>query len=150
MVGLFPAAGHARLLWRVLVIALVTRAVSLARPDGALILDEKYYVNAARVILGIAAPADTYGDHPKGLDPNTEHPPLAKILVAGSMAVLGDNLYGWRLPSVLLGMASVLLTYGISRRLAAPEVAATPRCWRWITSPSSTAGSSFSTSSSSA
>jgi dolichyl-phosphate-mannose-protein mannosyltransferase len=71
------------------------------------------------VIVGIAPGQDTYGDRPFGLDPNTEHPPLAKLLVAGSMLLFGDNVYGWRLPSVVAGTASILLMYGIALRAGA-------------------------------
>ena len=119
-----PAERHLRYLWWLLLMSLVFRVLWLDRPEGALIFDEKYYVNAARMILGIPPGQGVYGDRPLGLDPNTEHPPLAKLLVAGSMFLLGDNAYGWRLPSVVLGMASILLMYGVARRVGgSPDVA---------------------------
>ena len=115
--GALPAERHLRLLWLLLGASLLLRVFWLARPDGALIFDEKYYVNSARVIAGIPPRDDVYQENPLGLDPNTEHPPLAKLLVAGSIRLIGDNPFGWRLPSVLAGMAAILLMYGIGRRL---------------------------------
>ena len=50
-----------------------------------------------------------------GLDPNTEHPPLGKLLIALSMLVFGDNGIGWRVPSVIAGMVALAATYGIVR-----------------------------------
>lgn len=92
------------------------RIIWLDKPAGALIFDEKYYVNAARVILGLPVPeGDPYRDAQRGLDPNTEHPPLAKVLMAGSMRLFGDNGWGWRLASVLFGTLSIPLVYGIAR-----------------------------------
>jgi dolichyl-phosphate-mannose-protein mannosyltransferase len=116
---LVPAELHRQLLIVILAASFALRMVWLSQPDDALIFDEKYYVNAARVILGIPPGQDTYTDHPPGLDPNSEHPPLAKLLVAASIAMLGDNAYGWRIPSVVFGTASVLLMYAIARRVSA-------------------------------
>ena len=113
-----PASLHLRLLWLLLVASLLLRLLSIGRPDGGLIFDERYYVNAARVILSIPPGQNTYTDRPLGLDPNTEHPPLAKLMVAGSMRLLGDGPLGWRLPSVLFGTPSILLLYGVARRRA--------------------------------
>ncbi len=98
--------------------AFYLRALWLDQPQGTLIFDETYYVNAARVILGlpVASGAPYFGAQP-GLDPNTEHPPLAKLLMAASMRVFGDNGWGWRLPSVVFGTLSIPLVYGIARRL---------------------------------
>lgn len=98
--------------------AFYLRALWLDQPPRALIFDEPYYVNAARVILGlpVAPDAPYFGAQP-GLDPNSEHPPLAKLLMAASMRVFGDNGWGWRLPSVFLGTLSIPLIYGITRRV---------------------------------
>jgi predicted membrane-bound dolichyl-phosphate-mannose-protein mannosyltransferase len=114
--GPAQTASHRYWLWLLLLAAFLLRMLWLAQPEGALIFDEKYYVNAARVLLAIP-PQGIYEDKTLGLDPNTEHPPLAKLIVAGSMHLLGDNAYGWRLPSVIVGTASIGLLYGIARRV---------------------------------
>jgi 4-amino-4-deoxy-L-arabinose transferase-like glycosyltransferase len=114
---LLPDAGTALLL--VLGLSLLARVLWLNLPSGSLIFDEAYYVNAARVILGIHPPAGAhYADAPLFLDPNTEHPPLGKVLIAGSMALLGDNGFGWRVPSVIAAMAALAALYGIVRGLS--------------------------------
>lgn len=103
MVLLVGASALLRLLW-------------LDTPAGALIFDETYYVNAARVILGIPLPEGApYLDAAPLLDPNTEHPPLGKGIIALSMALLGDGAMGWRLPSVIAGCVAIVATHGIVR-----------------------------------
>ena len=91
-------------------ISLVLRVVWLDKPQGSLIFDEQYYVNVARNILGIPHPG-IYDYVQFGIDPNPEHPPLAKLMIALSMRVLGDNAWGWRIPSVLFGWLAILLFY---------------------------------------
>lgn len=97
----------------VLLLALALRLLWLAEP-GRMIFDEAYYVNSARIILGIEG-ASKYADSPPGLDPNTEHPPLGKLLIAGSMTALGDNGIAWRLPSVIAAMLALVAVYRIVR-----------------------------------
>ena len=50
-----------------------------------------------------------------------EHPPLGKLILAASMLVFGDNGIGWRVPSVIAGMAALGAVYLIVR--AAGETA---------------------------
>jgi 4-amino-4-deoxy-L-arabinose transferase-like glycosyltransferase len=105
-----------------LVAALGVRAVWLDLPRGSLIFDEAYYVNAARTLLGWVLPdGANYAGSPPGLDPNSEHPPLGKLLIAGSMLLFGDNGIAWRLPSLLSGMGALGAFYLVVR--AAGETA---------------------------
>lgn len=39
------------------------------------------------------------------------HPPLAKLIQAGSIKIFGDNPLGWRLPSLIFGTAIIPLTF---------------------------------------
>jgi predicted membrane-bound dolichyl-phosphate-mannose-protein mannosyltransferase len=99
-----------------LVATALTRLVWLDRPDRALIFDEAYYVNAARRLLGWTVPDDApYADAPAGIDPNSEHPPLGKLLIAGSMRLFGDDPLGWRFPSLVAGVVVVLAVYLLVR-----------------------------------
>lgn len=75
-------------------------------------------MNVARIILGLPHDPDVYQGAAPGLDPNLEHPPLAKLIIALSMKLIGDNAYGYRLPSVAFGVASIFLFYLILKRLS--------------------------------
>jgi 4-amino-4-deoxy-L-arabinose transferase-like glycosyltransferase len=80
------------------------------------IFDEDYYVNAARVIAGIRPPAGVpYSHSPLGTDPNAEHPPLAKLIMAGSIELFGDDPPAWRLGSLVFGTIAILGMYALVR-----------------------------------
>jgi len=100
----------------VLLATALTRLIWLGRPDRVLIFDEAYYVNAARRMLGWPVPAGApYADALPGIDPNLEHPPLGKVIIAGSMRVFGDTPTGWRLPAVVAGVVVVAAVYLLVR-----------------------------------
>ena len=101
-----PAALLAFRRWHLVALGVISlcslgaRILWLDNPDRALIFDEQYYVNAARVILGLHVPAHAnYAGSIAGIDPNHEHPPL-----------------GWRFFSVVFGSAAILLIYWVVRR----------------------------------
>ena len=106
-----------------LLLSFVLRAAWIDKPPGGVIFDETYYVNASRVILGLpVAEGAHYAGSPAGLDPNIEHPPLGKVLIAGSMAIFGDGPLGWRLPSIIAALIAIAAVYLIVR--ASGETAA--------------------------
>ncbi len=81
-----------------------------------LIFDEQYYVDAARVIDGIHPAAGLpYAKAPLGKDPNAEHPQLAKLIIAGTIKLLGNNPWGWRIGSVIFGLIAILALYALVR-----------------------------------
>jgi predicted membrane-bound dolichyl-phosphate-mannose-protein mannosyltransferase len=116
-----------RLFLVLLLISIALRLVWLDVPNGygtggSLIFDEYYYVNAARNLLGWPqGPNPSSIPYPNalpGTDPNQEHPPLAKLMIAASMKLLGDNAWGWRLPSVIMGSLSILLFYLLMKKIS--------------------------------
>jgi 4-amino-4-deoxy-L-arabinose transferase-like glycosyltransferase len=109
----------------ILVVSLGLRVYSIEQPctspcktptSHTLIFDEAYYVNAARIIDHIEPPTgEDYHGAPLGKDPNAEHPQLAKLIIAGSIELFGDNGFGWRLGSVLFGLIALIALYTLVR-----------------------------------
>ena len=84
--------------------------------DRVLVFDERYYVNAARVIAGIHPPLGSpYAKAPLGTDPNAEHPQLAKLIIAGSIELFGDGPFAWRIGSIVFGTLALLGCYALAR-----------------------------------
>src|ERR1022692_1715449 len=79
------------------VLSLLARAAWLSDPCAnpcrgpaahSLIFDEVYYVDAARRLDGLAVPPkQPYAGAPAGQDPNSEHPQLAKLVIAGEIDI---------------------------------------------------------------
>lgn len=96
------------------------RAPCNSPTDHLLIFDEDYYVNAARVIAGIRPPERApYATAPLGVDPNSEHPPLAKLIIAGSIELFGDGPIAWRLGSIVFGTLAILGMFALARAAGA-------------------------------
>ncbi len=122
---LAPASTPILLLAVVSVLSLGARAALLGEPcqspchtaaDHTLIFDEAYYVNAARVIVGIKpAPGAHYADAPSGTDPNAEHPQLAKLIIAGAIELFGDGPFAWRIGSLIFGSIAILGMFALVR-----------------------------------
>lgn len=113
------------------VIDTILRFVWLDKPTGSLIFDEWYYVNVARVILGLPQSVGANGKvaYPNaqiGLDPNHEHPPLAKLLIALSTWIFGNNGYGWRIPSVIFGCVAILVFYLLMKKITKDQYPVLP------------------------
>lgn len=65
--------------------------------------DEKYYVVQAQERVDDLEPVDT-----------PAHPPLGTWLIAGGIALAGDDPVGWRLVPAAAGVAAVGLTYALA------------------------------------
>lgn len=93
-------------LWLCLiVIATVAMHFSIINNPNALVFDEQYYVRDARSIVST------------NIDQRPEHPPLAKLFIVAGIDALGDDPWGWRVPSVIFGTIGIILFYFICRRL---------------------------------
>jgi hypothetical protein len=109
----------------VTLLSLGARALMLGEPcqspcnragQHTLIFDEAYYVNAARVIAGLRPPSGAhYADAPSGVDPNAEHPQLAKLIMAGAIELFGDGPFAWRIGSLIFGTLAILGMYVLVR-----------------------------------
>ncbi len=131
MLARLQASARAPIIGLILVslFSLGARALMLDEPcqspcntanDHTMIFDEAYYVNAARVIVGIHPPqGDHYDNSPLGTDPNAEHPQGAKLIVAASIEVFGDGPFAWRLGSLIFGSIALLGMYVLVRSAGA-------------------------------
>ena len=97
----------------------VLRLIWLDRPVGLLIFDETYYVNVARILLRLPQQPEVWPAAIPGIDSvNQEHPLLAKLLIALSVAILGDNGWGWRIPSVVFGLLAIFVLYLLLKKMS--------------------------------
>jgi predicted membrane-bound dolichyl-phosphate-mannose-protein mannosyltransferase len=101
------------------VVSAALRLIWLDKPPGLLIFDESYYVNVARIILRMPQQPNVFPNAIPGIDSvNQEHPLLAKLLIALSMSIIGDNGWGWRIPSVVFGLLSIFVLYLLLKKTA--------------------------------
>ncbi|MFT4041011.1 MAG: phospholipid carrier-dependent glycosyltransferase, partial [Thermomicrobiales bacterium] len=82
------------------------------------VFDELYYVYTAQHYVD-GEEAYSTADLPRD-DPALEwtHPPLAKLIIAGGILLGGDSPVGWRIASVLFGVAGVWLACALGLALS--------------------------------
>jgi dolichyl-phosphate-mannose--protein O-mannosyl transferase len=85
----------------IFLVAHLALLIGLTVPEK-FVFDEVHYVPAARQMLG-ATPSQPVL--------NPMHPPLAKELIAASIATFGDNALGWRYPAALFGALAIVAIY---------------------------------------
>lgn len=96
----------------ILIIGFILRVWRIELPP-TYIFDEVYHVPSLRAFAQNNPEAfDVYAKAP---EPNTAydwlHPPLAKLIQAGSVLVLGDNSFGWRFPAAVFGTLAIAAVY---------------------------------------
>jgi len=100
----------------VIALSAVVRLVDLS-VFPTLVFDEHYYVHDANSLLhgriGPRAPSPWKPGDGRSL----AHPPLGVLSIAAGIAALGNDPWGWRVPSALAGTALIALVYPLARRL---------------------------------
>lgn len=105
-------------LWLIVFFSVTTRFWNLNHP-AEMYFDEIYHVPAARLIANNDERAYEWWHQPiAGNDYHDWlHPPLVKLIQAGSIKLLGDNPLGWRMPSAVFGVALVVAIYFFADRI---------------------------------
>jgi dolichyl-phosphate-mannose-protein mannosyltransferase len=85
----------------IFLVAHLALLIGLTTPEK-FVFDEVHYVPAARQMLAPAMSQPML---------NPMHPPLAKELIAASIAAFGDNAFGWRYPATLFGALAIVAIY---------------------------------------
>jgi dolichyl-phosphate-mannose--protein O-mannosyl transferase len=87
--------------------------------------DEVYHAVTAKAYAdNNPAPYDPFSPAPKeGTAYDWLHPPLAKLIQAGSIKIFGDVPIGWRTPSLVFGTALIPATFVLALILFGPTAA---------------------------
>jgi dolichyl-phosphate-mannose--protein O-mannosyl transferase len=85
----------------IFLVAHLALLIGLTVPEK-FVFDEVHYVPAARQMLAPAIGQPML---------NPMHPPLAKEIIAASIAAFGDNALGWRYPAALFGALAIVAIY---------------------------------------
>lgn len=108
------------LLLLILAFAFVSRFFNLSYP-GAMYFDEVYHMPSAMMMADgdFEKPFEWWHQSYDGVN-NFDwlHPPLAKYFQAASMSIFGKDPIGWRLPSVVFSLLTLLVFYFFLKFLA--------------------------------
>lgn len=113
---------HYLMLALIIAFATLTRFWRLEYPP-VYYFDEVYHVVTAKLMAFGDSRAYEWWNPPP--EPGTAidylHPPLAKLIQAGSMLLFGVTSFGWRVSSAVFGVGVIVLTYLVTRRLNLPK-----------------------------
>jgi dolichyl-phosphate-mannose--protein O-mannosyl transferase len=101
----------------ILLLALTLRLISLANPPS-MIFDEVYHSFTAKELLhnNIAA-WEWWTTPPAGFAYEWTHPPIAKYGMVVGMLLFGENSFGWRIGSAIMGTISIAGIYYLAKLL---------------------------------
>ena len=121
-------------------IAAVTRLSRLGEPN-AVVFDETYYAKDAWSYLRFGVEIDEVDDHKDlmmqagdnwrvvevfSTEPGfVVHPPVGKWVIAAGEYLFGVDPFGWRIAIAILGIAAVVMTARIVRRLTRSDALGT-------------------------
>jgi len=106
-----------RILLGVIFFSFATRLIGLGSPPEEY-FDEVYHAFTAQTVLSGQPQAwEWWNPNPDGFAYEWTHPPMAKLVMAGSMSIFGRNPLGWRIPAALAGTGVVFLTYTLGKRI---------------------------------
>lgn len=119
--NLLPATSY-MLLTVILLFSFFTRVYRLGEPPKDY-FDEIYHAFTARIVLhGDPKAWEWWNPHPEGFAYEWTHPPLSKLMMAGSMKILGENAFGWRFPQAVFGTLAVFLVYLLAKKIFKDEL----------------------------
>ena len=105
----------------ILLFSFVTKTYRISLPKEDY-FDEIYHAFTARIVLhGDPKAWEWWNPHPEGFAYEWTHPPLSKLIMAGSMKLLGENSLGWRFPQAVFGTFSVYMVYLLSKKIFKDE-----------------------------
>jgi predicted membrane-bound dolichyl-phosphate-mannose-protein mannosyltransferase len=101
----------------IIAFALFSRVIFLGNPPHEY-FDEVYHAFTARQMLhGNPAAWEWWNTPPEGFAYEWTHPPVAKLGMWFSMAIIGENAFAWRLPGAILGTLAVYLVFLIGQTI---------------------------------
>jgi dolichyl-phosphate-mannose--protein O-mannosyl transferase len=117
---------HNFVLTLILALGIFLRFYNLSYPSGYY-FDEVYHVPTARAIAKGDPRAyewwhgELKDERQAGTYIDWLHPPLAKLLQAGTIIIFGDREFGWRAASAAAGSLLVLVVYLLARASLSPK-----------------------------
>lgn len=119
--AIFSKKTRKYLLAGILIFTVVTRFYGLQSPNHEY-FDEVYHAFTAQIITeGDPKAWEWWNPHPEGFAYEWTHPPFAKLAMAGSMLIFGQNSFAWRLPAAIFGVGVVYMVYKIGSKLFKDE-----------------------------